>query len=196
MPDGQEPLNLPALRAGAPGEKKRAKDGTRRGRRPGSRNKSTLLKANINDHLRQTAGMTAGQQMADLWMVTKKEIAQAKRWAKLGGLADYFGEGMPSPDSKLFTALELGFMFKVFKVRTLYQLTSKDALAFLSKMQSELASYTNNRQGSIEAPKDEEGDYATIDAVPVDASFLENIPQNQEVDVDVDDLLTGEGSPD
>src|SRR6188508_1255526 len=116
MPDEAEQLNLPSLHGGADEKKKPA---GRRGRRPGAKNKTTRAKSDLFDHLKAMHGTTPGQQLADLFMVSKKEIAQAKVWAKADGLKDYFPEGMKVENLKMFTALELGFMFKVYKTRLL-----------------------------------------------------------------------------
>ncbi|WP_303832330.1 hypothetical protein [Asticcacaulis taihuensis] len=187
MDDQASLPNLPALHAGA-GEKK--KSAGRRGRPPGAKNRTTRAKSDLFDHLKAKHGTTPGQQLADLFMVSKKEIAQAKVWAKSDGLKDYFPDGMEVENLKMFTPLELGFMFKVYKTRLLYQLTTKDALGFLTKMAAELMSYVHQKQSAVEAPEDPDGDRALINAIPVDAEFMENIPQNQQLDLELDEYLT------
>lgn len=185
MDDQASLPNLPALHAGA-GAKKKAKDGTDRGRPRGSKNKERT-QSDVLAYIKAKHGVTPGQQSADLWLITKKDIAQARKWAKTGGFVASYPAGALVPDVRILTPLELAHKFKVYKLQIVYGLSAKEAMTFLYNAGQDLTPLTNNKQAVADKPEDPDADRAAIDAIPVDAEFMQNIPQNQQLDLELEE---------
>ncbi len=176
-----EGANLPALAGGSGGKKSRA--GRPKGARNKAASKTVRAKADLFDYLKARAGTTPGQQLADIVMITAKEVKQARVWCE--GAREAGGLGL---DWKAFDKTELTWAFKAWKTAQLYGTTMGDARAYLAKMAGELMAYVHQRQASVDAPEGD--DRAMIEAVPIDPAMMAQMQGNQQLDLGLDGDVT------
>jgi hypothetical protein len=117
----------------------------KRGRPKGAKNKTSgdLLKWVANE----TGGLTPGQQLARLAMVTPKDIRNAKRWA-----LEEIGSIRPI-NIKAIDPLVLGMAYKATQLAQLMGWDKRDAWAAIQKASADLLPYMHQKQASKEAEK-------------------------------------------
>ncbi len=112
----------------------------KRGRPKGARNKASSDLAKFI--AARSGGVTPGQQISDLVMVTPKDIREGrKRLAELG------------LDAKRFTPMMVGYWYRRANLMALFGWTEEKADAVMAKMLDILMPYVHQSQGKVEPEK-------------------------------------------
>lgn len=132
----------------------------------------------------ETAGLTPGQQLARLVMVTPADIRQAKVWASEKGL-----------DPKGFDKVVLAMSWKAERLAKLNGWDSRDAWSVLMAAQKELMPYVHQKQGSIEPEAVDKRAVIYADATPLGSVANPSQDIDNQVEISFEPLgLTQQGS--